>query len=101
MRIAFYPVGCPIQRRLPRLISKTVYYNEKIQQNIFLPDGSRPIVVVIDSYEEATKDMLIKNLQSDLIRFYYGSDLIGNQVGAALKNVIGLAAGILDRKSVV
>ena len=47
MRIAFYPVGCPIQRRLPRLISKTVYYNEKIQQNIFLPDGSRPIVVVI------------------------------------------------------
>lgn len=40
--------------------------------------------------------MLIKNLQSELIRFYYGSDLIGNQIGAALKNVIGLAAGILD-----
>ena len=58
-----------------------------------------PSCAVIDSYEEATKDMLIKNLQSDLIRFYYGSDLIGNQVGAALKNVIGLAAGILDRKS--
>ena len=55
-----------------------------------------PSCAVIDSYEEATKDMLIKNLQSDLIRFYYGSDLIGNQVGAALKNVIGLAAGILD-----
>ena len=27
---------------------------------------------------------------------YYGSDFIGNQVGAAMKNVIGLAAGILD-----
>ena len=39
---------------------------------------------------------MIKNLQSDLIRFYYGSDLTGNQIGAALKNVIGIAAGILD-----
>lgn len=55
-----------------------------------------PSCAVIDSYDEATKDYLIKLLQSDLIRFYYGSDLIGNQIGAALKNVIGLAAGILD-----
>lgn len=55
-----------------------------------------PSCAVIDSYDEKTKDYLIKLLQSDLIRFYYGSDLIGNQIGAALKNVIGLAAGILD-----
>ncbi len=55
-----------------------------------------PSCAVIDSYDAATKDYLIKLLQSDLIRFYYGSDLIGNQIGAALKNVIGLAAGILD-----
>lgn len=55
-----------------------------------------PSCAVIDSDEDETKDRLIKLLQSDLIRFYYGSDLIGNQIGAALKNVIGLAAGILD-----
>ncbi len=55
-----------------------------------------PSCAVIDSLEEKTKDMLIKALQSDLIRLYYGSDLIGNQIGAALKNVIGIAAGILD-----
>ena len=55
-----------------------------------------PSCAVIDSDEAETKDMLIKALQSDLIRFYYGSDLTGNQIGAALKNVIGLAAGILD-----
>lgn len=55
-----------------------------------------PSCAVIDSYEEEVKDNLIKLLQSELIRFYYGSDLIGNQIGAALKNVIGLAAGILD-----
>ena len=55
-----------------------------------------PSCVVVDSDEEATKDYFIKNLSSELIRFYYGADLIGNQIGAALKNVIGLAAGILD-----
>lgn len=55
-----------------------------------------PSAAVIDSYEPETLDYVIKILQSDLIRFYYGTDIIGNQVGAALKNVIGLAAGILD-----
>lgn len=55
-----------------------------------------PSCVVVDSYEEDVKDRWIKLLQSDLIRFYYGNDIIGNQIGAALKNVIGIAAGILD-----
>ncbi len=55
-----------------------------------------PSCAVIDSNEEEVKDKAIKLLQSDLIRFYYGEDFIGNQIGAALKNVIGIAAGILD-----
>lgn len=55
-----------------------------------------PSCAVIDSYEESAKDHFIKLLQSELIRFYYGNDVIGNQIGAALKNVIGIAAGILD-----
>lgn len=55
-----------------------------------------PSCAVIDSFDDKTKDFLVKTFSSDLIRFYYGDDMIGNQVGAALKNVIGLAAGILD-----
>lgn len=55
-----------------------------------------PSCVVVDSDEDEVKDRVIKMLSSELIRFYYGADLIGNQIGAALKNVIGLAAGILD-----
>lgn len=55
-----------------------------------------PSAAVIDSFEPQTQDKVIKFMQSNLIRLYYGNDLIGNQVGAALKNVIGLAAGILD-----
>ena len=52
--------------------------------------------MVIDSSSEAVKERLISQLSGGLIRFYYGTDLIGNEVGAAAKNVIGIAAGMLD-----
>lgn len=55
-----------------------------------------PNCMVIDSEDEDVKEMLIENYSSDLIRFYYGEDLIGNEIGAAYKNVIGIAAGMLD-----
>ena len=55
-----------------------------------------PSCAVIDSDEPETIRRCIEWMQSDLIRLYFGTDLIGNQIGAALKNVIGLAAGILD-----
>lgn len=55
-----------------------------------------PNCMVIDSKEESVKDRLIEAFSGDLIRFYYGTDLIGNEIGAAAKNVIGIAAGILD-----
>lgn len=55
-----------------------------------------PNCMVIDSKEEVVKEELIKEFSSSLIRFYYGSDLIGNEIGAASKNVVGIAAGMLD-----
>lgn len=56
----------------------------------------RPNCMVIDSDSDAVKRMLVEEFSSNLIRFYYGTDLVGNEVGAAAKNVIGIAAGILD-----
>ncbi|MBE6100982.1 MAG: NAD(P)H-dependent glycerol-3-phosphate dehydrogenase [Selenomonas ruminantium] len=49
----------------------------------------------------AAKDMelaheLVGVFHSPLIRFYYGEDLLGTEIGAAAKNVMGLAAGMLD-----
>ena len=38
----------------------------------------------------------VNKFTSDLIRFYLGTDLIGSEIGAAAKNVIGIAAGMLD-----
>ena len=55
-----------------------------------------PNCMVIDSADEAVKSRLVEEFSGDLIRFYYGQDLIGNEIGGAAKNVIGIAAGFLD-----
>ncbi len=55
-----------------------------------------PNCMVIDSKDQELKKRLVEEFSSDLIRFYYGEDLIGNEIGAAVKNVIGIAAGMLD-----
>jgi glycerol-3-phosphate dehydrogenase (NAD(P)+) len=55
-----------------------------------------PNCMVIDSSIQELKEELVNEFSSDLIRFYYGTDLIGNEIGAAAKNVIGIAAGMLD-----
>lgn len=56
----------------------------------------QPNCMVIDSIDSAVTDTLISWFSGDLIRFYYGFDMIGNEIGAAAKNVIGIAAGMLD-----
>ena len=55
-----------------------------------------PNCMVIDSRDESFKRQLVEEFSSELIRLYYGEDLIGNEIGAAAKNVIGIAAGMLD-----
>ena len=55
-----------------------------------------PNCMVIDALHAEDKHMLVEAFSSELIRFYYGSDMIGNEIGAAAKNVVGIAAGMLD-----
>ena len=55
-----------------------------------------PNCMVIDGENIEKNKELVKILSSDLIRFDYGTDLIGNEIGAATKNIIGIAAGMLD-----
>lgn len=55
-----------------------------------------PNCMVIDSADPALKSALVDAFSGDIIRFYYGTDLVGNEIGAAAKNVIGIAAGMLD-----
>lgn len=88
-------------RRLTQIINDTVDYSNKVA--VWLGPGhvqefcrGVPNCMVIDSNDELVKDELIRSFSSDLIRFYYGTDLIGNEIGGAAKNVIGIVAGILD-----
>lgn len=55
-----------------------------------------PNCMVIDSHNQEVKQKLVNEFTSELIRFYLGTDLIGSEIGAAAKNVVGIAAGMLD-----
>ena len=52
-------------------------------------------MTICSSDDEFAKE-LCSRFASKLIRFYYSTDLIGCEIGAATKNVMGIAAGILD-----
>ena len=55
-----------------------------------------PNCMVLAGEDREELRRLVGVLGSPLIRFYYGEDLLGTEVGAAAKNVMGLAAGMLD-----
>lgn len=55
-----------------------------------------PNCMVMSSADEKFTREVVEIFKSPLIRFYYGNDLIGTEIGAAAKNVIGIAAGMLD-----
>lgn len=55
-----------------------------------------PSCMLMASESEEATQRLSGMMGSPLIRFYRSRDLTGCEVGAAAKNVIGIAAGILD-----
>lgn len=55
-----------------------------------------PNCMVVDSEDKMVINDVVTNFSSDLIRLYLGDDIIGTEIGAAAKNVIGIAAGMLD-----
>ena len=88
-------------RRLTQVVNDNVDFSNEVA--VWIGPGhvqelyhGIPNCMVIDSNNESVKKKLVDAFNSDLIRIYYGQDLIGNEVGAAAKNVIGIAAGMLD-----
>ena len=55
-----------------------------------------PNCMVMASKDTQLTHQLVDIFTSPLIRFYYGQDLLGIEIGAAAKNVMGIAAGMLD-----
>ena len=87
--------------RLTSIVNKALHDHKNIA--VWVGPGhvqdflsGKPNCMVIDSLEPALIPRLAGELSSELIRFYKGDDLLGNEIGAAAKNVIGIAAGVLD-----
>ncbi|MDY6296231.1 MAG: NAD(P)H-dependent glycerol-3-phosphate dehydrogenase [Schwartzia succinivorans] len=55
-----------------------------------------PNCMILASDSDEVTARLVPIFHGPLIRFYYGKDLLGTEIGAAAKNVVGLAAGMLD-----
>lgn len=56
----------------------------------------KPNCMLIASYDTNLAKFLVEQFSTKLIRFYIGKDVIGAELGAAAKNVLGIAAGMLD-----
>lgn len=99
--LAMKGIDTTLNKRLSEVASETLDKSNRIA--VWLGPGHAqefvkelPNCMVIDSEDREVKEKLIKEFSGELIRFYYGNDLLGNEIGAAAKNVIGIAAGVLD-----
>lgn len=55
-----------------------------------------PTTVVAGAKSEATARLIQDAFMNDVFRVYISSDMIGIELGGALKNIIALAAGVID-----
>ncbi len=55
-----------------------------------------PNCMLLASRDEVLAKRYSELFSSELIRLYYSGDIIGCEIGAASKNVMGIAAGMLD-----
>ena len=58
--------------------------------------AGQPNIMIIDGEDSSVVKDVAGKFTSKLIKLYEGDDLIGAEIGAAAKNVIGIAAGLLD-----
>lgn len=58
--------------------------------------SGQPGVMLVASENRANAADVAAVFASDLIKLYVGSDIIGAEIGAAAKNVLGVAAGMLE-----
>lgn len=55
-----------------------------------------PTIIVVGAKEKATAEWLQNIFMNEAFRVYISPDVLGIELGAALKNVVALAAGIAD-----
>jgi len=87
--------------RLSQVLRKHVHQSNKIV--VWVGPGhaqelskGQPNIMVIDGEDPAAVEDVVQAFKSKLVRLYEGDDIIGSEIGAAAKNVLGIAAGLLD-----
>ena len=87
--------------RLSQIVKETI--NQYVNICVWVGPGhvqdfmaGIPNCMVVDSEDKMVINDVVTKFSSDLIRLYLGDDIIGTEIGAAAKNVIGIAAGMLD-----
>ena len=58
--------------------------------------NNNPVALTIASHSKPSRKLVKKALQSDTVKLRESSDVIGVQICGSIKNVIALAAGMLD-----
>ena len=58
--------------------------------------AGKPAVTVVAATDEGTRSLVQDALMSPAFRIYTSDDVVGVEMGGALKNIIALAAGIAD-----
>ena len=76
-------------------LSKVAICVGPVQPKEFVKNGEHACMIV-DSDDTQLKTYLANCLTGAEIVFFVGEDLIGNQIGAAAKNIIGIGGGILE-----
>lgn len=88
-------------KRLSEVVYEYIGNNDQIAaivgpaQPADLVNGS-PTCMIIDSHNKILASKLAKSFSRRLVHFCVGDDLIGNEIGAALNKIIGIAGGVLD-----
>lgn len=88
-------------KRLSEVVYEYVENNAKIAvmvgpaQPTDLVEGS-PTCMIIDSGDKVLAAKLAQSFSSKLIHYCVGDDMIGNEIGAAISKIIGIAGGLLD-----
>jgi len=87
-----YTMSQILQEELPHLPIVTITgpsHAEEVARNV-------PTTVVAASKDLQAAEYVQKTMSSETLRLYRNSDIIGCEVGGALKNIIALSAGVCD-----
>ena len=100
--LAMKGVEATTGRRLSEILIDNGVKRENVA--VWVGPGQPPLVVqkqptnmVISAYDHVLAKKLVESFSNEnFLNFTQSKDIIGTEIGAAAKNVIGIAAGILD-----